>query len=93
MPASQLQAASSSAAANYRASRRGRSRAEFIAKLGVSLEEMDETVWWLQYIEDTKLAGPDRVTSLLDEAMQLRAILAASCRTARGRRGRRAVRE
>lgn len=87
--ADQLQDCSSSVAANYKACRRARSRAEFIAKLGVVLEESDEVVGWLQYADDTGLAARDRVAPLLNEAMQLRAIFARSCRTARARHSRR----
>src|SRR5688572_23410241 len=78
----QLIDSSASMAANYRAACRGRSRAEFISKLGTVVEESDETVYWLEYLARTglKFAGH---SELLDEATQLRAIFAASLGTAR----------
>lgn len=82
--ADQLNDSAASAAANYRAACRARSRAEFIAKLGTVVEESDEAVYWLEYIEQTHLLRPTELTVCLDEARQLRAIFAASYGTARG---------
>ena len=79
----QLLACSSSAAANYRAACRARSRAEFIAKLGTAVEESDEAVFWLEYIERSGLRTRNQLEAHLDEARQLRAIFAASYGTAR----------
>jgi len=70
-------------AANYRASCRARSRAEFIAKLGVVEEETDESLFWLELMVDSKLISRDRVEGLLIEADQLTAIIVASVRTAK----------
>jgi four helix bundle protein len=81
--ADQLQRASSAVAANYRASGRSRSSKEFLAKIGVVNEEADETVFWLEYIRDTKLDNTSQCVRLYAEATQLRAIFAASYRTAR----------
>ena len=68
-------------AANYRAAGRGRSRAEFTAKLGVVIEEADETVLWLELLSDAGIMKPSRLRELLDEANQLLALFAASWRT------------
>ena len=68
---------------NYRAARRGRSRAEFIAKLGVVVEEADESVGWLELMRDSSIASDP---ALLAEAQELCAIFTASLGTAR--RGR-----
>src|SRR6476660_3805975 len=68
VPGVQFLKASSSVAANYRAAQRGRSRAEFVAKLGVVLEEADESVYWLEYMKDGRIADDSR---LLAEAKQL----------------------
>jgi four helix bundle protein len=46
----QLAKAASSAAANYRAAQRARSRAEFISKLSIALEEFDESAFWLEFL-------------------------------------------
>ena len=56
----QLAKAASSAAANYRAAQRSRSRADFISKLSIALEEIDETAFWLEFLPDTRL-GSQRV--------------------------------
>ena len=82
----QLLRSGTSVAANYRAVCRARSKAEFIAKIGVVLEEADETVFWLELLVDTEVVGIDRLSSLLQEARELCAIIAASQRTARASR-------
>src|SRR2546430_14876983 len=75
---SQLVRSGMSVAANYRAACRGRSRAEFIAKIGVVEEEADETALWLELIVADELLSKKKVQSLLDEANELVAIMAAS---------------
>src|SRR5437870_2846411 len=77
--ASQLVRSGTSVAANYRAGCRGRSRAEFISKIGVVEEEADETVLWLELIVDDKLLPEKKIAPLLKEANELVAIMAASC--------------
>jgi four helix bundle protein len=79
----QLLAAGTSVAANYRASCRARSRVEFTAKMGVVAEEADETVFWLEVLLEGCVVRATDVAELLDEARQLRAITAASVKTAR----------
>ena len=76
--AGQLIRSGTSVAANYRAACRGRSRAEFIAKIGVVEEEADETALWLELIIADELLSKKKVQSLLDEANELVAIMAAS---------------
>ena len=78
---SQLRRASTSASANYRASRRSRSTREWIAKLSIVVEEIDEADHWLQMMSDSGLATPSQ--NLISECRQLRAILATSLATAR----------
>ena len=72
-----------SVAANYRAVCRARSRAEFIAKIGVVVEEADETVFWLELLIETGIVQQVRLDSLLSEAHELVAIFAKSQQTAR----------
>jgi four helix bundle protein len=79
----QVLRAETSVAANYRAVCRARSRAEFISKMGVAVEEADETVFWLELLVETGIAPRARMEKLLLEANELLAILAASQRTAR----------
>ncbi len=70
-------------AANYRAAGRSRSKAEFVAKIGVVIEEADETVFWLEMLADSGLVKPQKLGNLRTEANELLAIFAASRRTAR----------
>lgn len=84
--AGQLSRSASAVGANYRAACRGRSRAEFIAKLGVVVEECDEAVYWLEYVQGRELLSQAATSQLMDEAKQLRAIFAASYGTARANR-------
>jgi len=79
----QLLRAGTSVAANYRAVCRARSRAEFISKIGVVVEEADETVFWLEMLVETGITSKSRMEKLLAEANELLAILAASQRTAK----------
>lgn len=70
-------------AANYRAAGRSRSKAEFIAKIGVVVEEADETVFWLEMLTDSGIVRPEKLANLLTEATELVAIFTASRKTAR----------
>ena len=72
-----------SVAANYRASCRSRSKAEFIAKLGIVEEEADETLFWLELAIEAKLVPLERAQPVLREADQLTAIFVASLKTAK----------
>jgi four helix bundle protein len=81
----QMLRSGTSVAANYRAVCRARSKAEFIAKIGVVVEEADETVLWLELLVDVDIVAKKRMTSLLAEANELLAIFAASQYTARKR--------
>jgi four helix bundle protein len=83
--ANQLADCSSSAAANYRAAGRARSRKEFLSKLGIANEEADESVYWLEHIAGTALGNGFNLKSLEREARELRAIIARSYATAKRR--------
>ena len=80
--ANQLVRSGTSVAANYRAACRARSRAEFVAKLGIVLEEADETLLWLELIIAGKILPPKRVEQLLKEANELVAIFVTSRKSA-----------
>jgi four helix bundle protein len=82
--AGQLIRASTSVAANYRACCLAQSKASFIAKISIALEEADESAFWLEFIIDEQLIKPERVTPLFEEANELTAIFYASRKTARG---------
>lgn len=80
--AHQLIRSSSSTAANFRAVRRGRSQKEYFAKLSVVIEELDESLFWLETLAFTELVSGHRLTSLIDEGYQLLKILSKSRKTA-----------
>ena len=80
VPAVQFYKAATSSWSNYRASQRGRSRPEFIAKLGIAAEESDEAVGWLEFMRDGELASDE---ALLSEATQLSKIFTACLTNAR----------
>ena len=70
-------------AANYRAVGLARSKAEFIAKLGIVIEEADEAVFWLEMLADSGIVRAAKLRELLTEGNQLVAIFLASRKTAR----------
>jgi four helix bundle protein len=74
-----------SVAANYRAVCRSRSRAEFISKLAVVTEEIDETAFWLELLVDTGIVPKAKMDKLLAEATELVRIFGSSVHTARSR--------
>lgn len=79
----QLFRSGTSVGANYRAACRGRSKADFVAKLGIALEEADESLYWLEILAETQIVKPELVAPLLKEANELVAIFVASLNTAR----------
>lgn len=79
----QLLRCGTSVVANYRAVCRARSKAEFVAKMGVVVEEADETILWLELMTESGIVPLAKTESLLKEANELTAIFAASHRTAR----------
>ena len=80
----QLARSGTSVAANYRAACRGRSKAEFISRLGVVEEEADESALWLELIIDGKVMKKSLVEPLWVEANELVAIMTSSRKTAGG---------
>jgi four helix bundle protein len=84
----QLHDAGTSVSSNYHAACRAQSRAAFIAKLSISLEEADECVGWLHKLAVTSRANGDELERLRQEASELVAILSASRRTASRRKKR-----
>ena len=84
--AGQLIRCSTSVAANYRSSCIAQSKASFISKLSIVLEESDESSFWLEFIIDEQLMKTNLVAPLLNEANELTAIFYASRKTARRKR-------
>jgi four helix bundle protein len=79
----QLLHCGTSVAANYRAVCRARSRAEFVAKIGIVVEEADESVLWLELLAESGIVEKEKISGLLQEAHELSAIFTASQRTVR----------
>jgi four helix bundle protein len=82
----QLLRSGTSVAANYRAVCRARSKAEFISRLGIVVEEADESVFWLELLGETGVIREERTQELLEEANELVAIFGASLRTSKQNR-------
>lgn len=80
----QMLRSATSVGANYRAACRARSRVEFTAKLGVVEEEADETLYWLELLEESGLVKGQLLRDLMNEAGELVAIFAASRMTVKG---------
>ena len=79
--AKQLIRSSSSVGANYRAALRARSQADFISKIGITIEETDESEYWIELLVDCEIVKSERMTELLKEANELIAILTATSKT------------
>jgi four helix bundle protein len=79
----QLLRAGTSVGANYRSACRGRSKAEFVAKIGISIEEADECLYWMELLIEAGIIPEERLTDLMREANELIAILITSAKTAR----------
>ena len=84
--ASQIVRSGTSIAANYRAACRAKSTADFIAKMGIVEEEADETLFWLELLEESDLVPAAKLTAIKQEADELIAITVASIKTARRNR-------
>ena len=78
----QLIRSGTSVGANYRSACKGRSKAEFIAKLGIVEEEADESAYWMELIIEGNLLQKSTVDPLLKEANEIVAIMAASRKSA-----------
>ena len=72
-------------AANYRSACKARSRADFISKIGITVEEADETAFWLELLADAGIVSRARLKDLWSEADELVRIFAASRTTAKSR--------
>ena len=81
----QLLRSGTSVGANYRAACRGRTPAEFVSKIGIVIEEADESLYWLELLADSGAVKPEMVADLMKEANELVAIFTASSKTVRNR--------
>ena len=81
----QITKSGSSVGANYRSACRGRSDAEFLSKMNIFLEEADETLFWLEIIEEMNWKNNDELQRLLKEANELTAIFVTIIKNTKNR--------
>ncbi|HEX5151298.1 MAG TPA: four helix bundle protein [Parafilimonas sp.] len=86
--AKQLIRSAGSVGSNYRASVRAKSNADFIYKIEIVLEEADESLYWLEVVEEAELKSGSEINRLIDEGNQLTAIFAATDKTAKSNRNK-----
>jgi four helix bundle protein len=79
----QLLRAGASVGANYRAAVRGRSRGDFVSRMGIVEEECDEALYWIDVLVEVGVASSKRVEQLRTEANEIIAIIVSSIKTAR----------
>jgi len=84
----QLLRSGTSVGANYRSACRGRSKPDFISKVGIAIEEADESLYWMEMLIEAGLVSEERLADLMKEANELVAILTASVKTARTHQNR-----
>jgi four helix bundle protein len=86
IPGRQLLRSGTAVAANYRAACRAKSRADFISKLGTTVEETDETLLWLELLEEAQVVPTAELQPIKQETEELLRILSTSLTTAKARR-------
>lgn len=69
--------------ANYREAFRGRSKAEFIARMGDTRRELDESEYWLELLVDESIVSREKMNPLLDETRQLIAVFVTIIKSSR----------
>src|SRR5262245_45152447 len=84
--AGQLLRSGTSVAANYRAACRAKSPADFISKMGTVEEECDESIYWMELLEESGKVKPTAVAGLKKEGSEILAMVVASINTVRARR-------
>ena len=77
-----------SVAANYREASRARSDAEFVSKLGIVEQELDETIMWLELLVESEIVTQSRMKELLDESDELIRIFVATIKKVKKRTSR-----
>jgi len=81
----QLLRSGTSVGAQYREATRARSVAEFVSKIQASLQELEETLYWIELLTDSGIVPAGKLADLIKECGEITAILVASVKTARGR--------
>jgi four helix bundle protein len=74
-----------SVGANYGAACRARTSPDYISKLGMAIEQADESLYWMEMLVEAKLIPGDKLTALMKEANEIVAILTASAKKPRPR--------
>jgi len=87
----QLLRSGTSVGANYRAACRGRSRPDFVSKVGIAIEEADESLYWMEILIESGILPEDRLSSLMQEANELIAIFTASVKTVKSNNPRKQI--
>ena len=82
----QLLRSGTSVGAHYREAGRARSPAEFISKVEVGLQELDETIYWIELLVECEIVSQNRLNDLIREANEIMAMLIASVKTAKKNR-------
>ena len=77
----QLLRSGTSVGANYRSACRSRSAAEFVSKIGIVIEEADESIYWMEVIVESKIFKDELIRPLMNEASEIVAIMVASSKT------------
>src|SRR5262249_15113534 len=80
----QLLRSGTSVGANYRSACRARSKADFIAKLGIVEEECDESLYWMELLVNAGKLRPSRIAELTKEGNEIVALVVSSINPARG---------
>jgi four helix bundle protein len=80
----QLLRSATSVASNYRAACRARSNNEFFAKISIVVEEADETVFWLELLDEAKIIMVDK--KIMKEAKEILAVVSSSRKTLKSKR-------
>ena len=82
----QLLRSALSAGSNYRSACRARSRADFVSKMGIVEEEIDECLYWMEMLIESSAMKQERLEPLMSEAGEIAAMVVASIKTARRNR-------
>jgi len=82
----QLLRSGTSVGAQYREGLRARSRAEFVSKIESTLQELEETKYWLELLTESRIRSGEKIQGIQKEADQLLAMLTASAKTAKARK-------
>jgi len=81
----QLLRSATSVGANYEEAQGAESKGDFVHKLQIALKELRESYYWLRLLAKAEIIPPERLTSLIEEAAQLRAMLSKAVATVKGK--------